>query len=288
MGIIYEKKGHIAYITIDNPQKANVLDKSTSDEIAQAWKDVWDDRQVRVAILTASGDRHFCAGHDLSAREQLTPEERRRRAVERIFWPPSGTVFGMPIGVDGRSGDHYPQIWKPVIAAVNGWAVGAGFYLLLTSTDIRIACEEHARFRYGLLSRGWLGGGPGAARLVRQIAHVDAMRILLIDEPFDAREALRIHLINEVVPHDRLMVRAEELASQIVKMPPVAVRMMKEFLIRFRDVSVDEAWHVSTLMDQLVNALTTDPEEGRRAFRERREPEYTGGLRYPDDDDVVS
>ena len=90
---------------------------------------------------------------------------------------------------------------------------------MLTSTDIRIACEEHARFKYALLSQGWVGNGPGATYLPRQVSYVDAMRILLTDEPFDAKEALRINLINEVTPHDKLLSRAEEIADSIAKMP---------------------------------------------------------------------
>ncbi|GIS82366.1 MAG: hypothetical protein CM1200mP15_09980 [Dehalococcoidia bacterium] len=98
------------------------------------------------------------------------------------------------------------------------------------------------------------------------------MRILLTDEPFDAQEALRINLINEVVDHSKLMERADEIATQIVKMPPVAVRMMKEFAIRFQDIPVTEAWRVQTLINSLLTQLTTDGDEGRKAFQEKREP----------------
>ena len=186
MGILYEKKGNIAYITINNIEKANILDRATSDEISEAWKNVWDDHDVRVAILTGAGDRHFCAGHNLETRPGITAEERERVRTENIFWPPSGTVNGSRFGVDGHLGDHYPQIWKPVIGAINGWAAGAGFYLMLTSTDIRLACQEHARFKFALLSQGWVGHGPGATYLTRQISYADSMKILLSDEPFDA------------------------------------------------------------------------------------------------------
>ena len=278
MGIVYEKKDRIAYITINNPDRANILDRQTSNELSQAWKDVWEDRDVRVAILTGAGDRHFSAGHDLAIRPDVTEEERTQIRAEAVFWPLAGTVNGARIGADGRLGDHYPQIWKPVIGAINGWAAGAGFYITLTSTDIRIACEEHARFKYALLSQGWVGSGPGATYLVRQIAHVDAMRILLTDEPFDAAEALRINLINEVVPHERLMTRAEEIATHIAGLPPLAVRMMKEFVIRFRDVPITEAWRVQTLMNTLLTQFSADGEEGRQAFLEKRRPEYTGGI----------
>ena len=150
---------------------------------------------------------------------------------------------------------------------------------MLTSTDIRIACDEHARFKFALLSQGWVGGGPGATYLTRQISHADAMRILLTDEPFDAQEALRINLINEVVGHDQLMERAEEIATQIAKMPPVAVRMMKEFAIRFQDIPITAAWRGQTLIYSLLTQLTTDGDEGRQAFREKREPNFDGGIR---------
>ena len=290
MGVLYEKRGHIGYITINNSAKANILDRATSDEMAQAWKDVWDDNDVRVVILTGVGDRHFCAGHNLEPRPDVTPEERERVRAESIFWPPSGTVNGSRFGVDGHLGDHYPQIWKPVVAAINGWAAGAGFYLMLTSTDIRIACSEHARFKFALLSQGWVGHGPGATYLTRQVSYVDAMKILLSDEPFDANEAFRMNLINEVVPHDRLMQRAEEIATQISSMPPLAVRMMKEFVIRFREMPVSEAWRVQTLMNTLLTQMTTDGDEGRQAFLEKRPPNFTGGIRekgkpFPDLDD---
>lgn len=279
MGIIYEKKNHIAYITINNPEKGNILDHQTSNELSEAWKEIWEDWDVRVAILTGAGDRHFCAGHNLAPPPGVSEDDRERIRAESVFWPLSGTVNGANIGADGRLGDHYPQIWKPVIGAINGWAAGAGFYAMLTSTDIRIACDQHAQFKFALLSQGWVGGGPGATFLTRQIAHADAMRILLTDEPFDAKEALRINLINEVVPHDQLMSRAEEIANQIAGMPPLAVRMMKEFVIRFRDIPVTEAWRVQTLINSLLTQFTTDGDEGRKAFLEKRPPEFTGGIR---------
>ena len=283
MTVKYEKRAHVATITIDNPDKGNILDRQTSADIAAAWQQVWDDGEVRAVILTGTGDRHFCAGHNLATRPDITAEERERVRAENIFWAPSGTVNGARIGADGRLGDHYPQIWKPVIGAINGWAAGAGFYLMLTSTDIRLASAEHARFKFALLSQGWVGNGPGATFLTRQIAYADAMRILLTDEPFDAQEALRMNLINEVVCHDRLLERAEELAQHIAALPPAAVRMMKEFAIRFREIPITEAWRVQTLMNTLLTQLTTDGDEGRQAFLEKRPPQFTGGLRQKGD-----
>ena len=176
-------------------------------------------------------------------------------------------------------GDHYPRVWKPVIAAVNGWAAGAGLYLLLSSTDIRIASAEHARFKFALLTQGWLGNGPGASLLAHQLRYSDAMKILLTDEPFDAAEAHRIGLVNEVVPHEQLMERAEKMARHIVSLPPVAVRMMKEFVVRFGDLPTDQAWHIQNIINSMLIQTTMDGEEGRQAFNEKRSPNFAGTLR---------
>ena len=278
MAVEYHKEKGVAYVTISNPKKANILDRSTSNEISEIWKDAWEDLDVKSIILTGDGDKYFCAGHSLELPEGVTPDDNERIRTESIFWPLSGTVNGAKIGADGRLGDHYPQIWKPVIGAINGWAVGAGFYLMLASTDIRIASHENARFKFALLSQGWVGGGPGATYLTRQISHADAMKILLTDEPFNAEEALRINLVNEIVPHGELIKRAEEIAHGITKIPPLAVRMMKEFVTRFGDIPVTEAWRVQTLMNTLLTQLSTDGIEGRQAFLEKRPPEFTGGM----------
>ena len=279
MPIVYEKRDSVAYITLNNPDKANILDKPTSDAISEAWTDLWEDHDIRCAILTGAGDRHFCGGHNLAARVNITEEEREYLRTQRIFWPLAGTVHGQKTGVDGRMGDHYPRVWKPVIAAVNGWAAGAGLYILLSSTDIRIASREHARFKFALTSQGWLGHGPGATLLARQLRYIDAMKMLLTDEPVDAEEALRIGLVNEVVAHAQLMERAEKIARHIVTLPPVAVRMMKEFVVRFGDLPTDQAWHIQSLINSLLIQTTIDGEEGRRAFNEKRSPNFTGALR---------
>lgn len=279
MAIDYVKRDGVAYITLNNPSKANILDKKTSDAISDAWIDLWEDRHIRCAILTGAGDRHFCGGHNLQPRPDLTQEDREYLRTQKIYWPLAGTVHGQRTGVDGRMGDHYPRVWKPVIAAVNGWAAGAGVYILLSTTDIRIASAENARFKFSLTTQGWVGNGPGAALLAKQLRYSDAMKILLTDEPFDAQEALRIGLVNEVVPHADLMARAEALARHIVTLPPVAVRMMKEFMVRFGDLPTDQAWHVQNLMNSLLIQTTMDAEEGRQAFNQKRKPKFTGALR---------
>ena len=279
MAVDYEVRNNTAYITINSPEKANILDRTNSDLITQAWKDAWHDRDVRVVIVTGAGDRHFCAGHNLQPPEGVSAEDREFNRIYRSIWPEAGTVNGTPIGVDPHMGDHYPQIWNPVIGAINGWAAGAGLYLTLGCTDIRLACKEHARFKFALLRLGGLGAGPGATLLLRHLRYHDAMKMILTDQEVDAEEALRIGLINEVVPHDQLMSRADELAQEIAAMPPVAARMMKEFANRFGDMPFDQAWQVQNMMTAMLGQMTTDGDEGRDAFNEKRPANYTGGLR---------
>ena len=167
--------------------------------------------------------------------------------MNSFVWPRAGTIGGRRIAVF-NGGVDFPQIWKPVIAAINGWAAGAGLYSLLTTTDIRIACAEHAKFYYALLSnRGGIGSGPIATRLIRQVPYLHAMKMLLSDQPRDAAEAERISLVNKAVPHDELMSHCEEIANRIAEMPPVAVRFLKEFLTKSRDMTEDQAWHLQLL-----------------------------------------
>ena len=104
MAIKYEKRDGVAYITLNNPAKANIFDKETSDEISAAWIDMWEDRDIRCAILTGAGDRHFCGGHNLAPRPELTDDDREYLRTHRMFWPLAGTVHGQTTGVDGRMG----------------------------------------------------------------------------------------------------------------------------------------------------------------------------------------
>lgn len=279
MSIRYQTDNHIAIITIANARRANSLDKQHALHLGAAWRAAWDDRHVRAIIVTGEGDRHFCGGHDLSVRGDVTSEEHEFLALERIFRPPSGYINGFQTDIDGGMADHFPRTHKPVIAAVNGWAVGAGLYMLLASTDIRIAARGNANFRFGLISRGWVGAGPGATMLLKQLRYVDAMKMLLADETVDAEKAVRIGLVNEAVHAAQLMPRALELANRIAEMPPLATIKMKEFVHRFSDLSVEQAWNVQAMMNFLLLQTTQDAQEGRTSFLERREPNYTGEYR---------
>jgi enoyl-CoA hydratase/carnithine racemase len=253
------RDGGVQTITLNRPDKLNAFTQTLHAELHEALEQARDPA-VRAVVITGAG-RGFSAGQDLTAFGEGGDVAAMLRATYHV------NVMAI------RS------LEKPVIAAVNGWAAGAGLYILLSSTDIRIASREHARFKFALLSQGWLGHGPGASLLIRQLRYIDAMKILLTDDPFDADEALRIGLVNEVVPHAQLMERAEKIARHIVTLPPVAVRMMKEFVIRFGDLPTDQAWHVQNLINSLLIQTTTDGEEGRQAFNEKRQPNFTGALR---------
>ena len=108
MPIDYEKRQHVAYLTINNPRKANILDRDISQQLSDAWTEVWQDRDVRAAVITGAGDRHFCAGHNLEALADLTPEDRERYTIERLVWPAAGTVNGSRTGADGTDGRPLP------------------------------------------------------------------------------------------------------------------------------------------------------------------------------------
>ncbi len=277
---IFEKKEAIAYLTIDNPEKANVMDSQVMEEMGEAYRDFWQDRDMKVMILTSVGDRHFSAGHNIQPPPPgKSYEDARHEQAENFFWPRAGTVNGRDIVVFG-GGVDFPRIWKPIISAINGWAAGAGLYMLLNTVDIRIACQEHARFYFALLSnRGGIGSGPSATHLIRQLNYAHAMKMLLTDEPIDAKEAERIGLIYEAVPHEQLMTRCEELARRICELPPVAVRMLKEFAIKSRDLPEQAAWDMQYNLNFMVNQMTKDSDDATPAFLEKRKRNVTGQTR---------
>lgn len=277
---IYEKKGAIAYLTVNNPEKANVMDSQVIEEMGEAYKDYWEDRDLRCLIVTGIGDRHFSAGHHIQPPPPgMSEEDRRQQGIDRFIYPRAGTVNGREISVF-NGGVDFPQIYKPVVGAINGWAAGAGLYMTLTTIDIRIACAEHARFFYAFTTNlGGIGSGPAATRVMKQLNYAHAMQFLLMDEPIGAEEAVRVGLVNEAVPHDQLMSRCEEIAEKIASHPPIAVRFLKEFLIRGQDLTQDQAWHMQWVFNHLAATHSDDAMEGARAFLEKRSRKVTGETR---------
>lgn len=276
MQVQLEIADHIATITIDNPNRANVITHEMARELDVAWRTCQDDHNVRAVVLTGSGDRHFSAGHDLRQPDGISADELELMGLERTFRPLSGTANGFRTGADPTMADHFPRLTKPVVAAVNGVAVGAGLYVLLASTDIRIAARGRAAFKFGLVSRGWIGAGPSATLLLKQLRYVDAMRMLLEDPTIDADEAVRIGLVNEAVEPSELMQRARAVALTLASQPIHAVRYIKEFAHKFAELPAEQAWRVQTLMNDLLLHNTADGREGRAAFMEKRQPEWTG------------
>ena len=276
MPIDLKTSGNVATITIDNPDRANVITHQTARELDSAWRVCQDDYNIRAVILTAVGSRHFSAGHDLRQPDNVSADDYGLIALERTFRPLSATVNGFRSGADPSMADHFPRITKPVIAAVNGMAVGAGLYMLLASTDIRIAARGNAGFKFGLVGRGWIGAGPSATLLLKQLRYVDAMRLLLQDPTIDADEAVRIGLINETVEPSELMPKAQAIAAQLAGLPVHAVRFIKEFAHSFSELPTEQAWRVQSLMNDLLLHNTADGTEGRDAFTERREPKWSG------------
>lgn len=256
MGVIYVKRGRIAYVTINRPDAANALDGETADELETAWIDFRDDPNVWIAILTGAGERAFCAGADLA--KGMGPSNRMEET-------PGGLKSRIIFDLKGIN------IWKPIIAAVNGHAIGSGTEML-TGCDIRIAAPN-ATFGLYEVRYGQIPFGGSVVRLARQIPYCHAMKLLMTGQRIDAAEALRIGLVNEVVPLDQLMSRCEEIADQILDNAPLAIRSIKEVVIRSQGMSLEQAYAVESLYGERLGH-TDDSREGPKALAERRRPEW--------------
>jgi enoyl-CoA hydratase/carnithine racemase len=254
----YEKRGRIAYITLNRPDVMNALHLEAHLELAEIWEDFRDDPDVWVAILTGAGERAFCAGNDLKVTAQRTADGGDIQGDAR---PPFGRItrdFDCP---------------KPMIAAVNGVAVGGGLELAL-ACDIIIA-SDLARFGLPEPRVGLFAGAGGEHRLARQVPFKLAMGLLLTGRIFGAGEAHRIGLVNEVVPHADLTGAAERWAAEILECSPLSLQLTKEAALDGLQHSVDDA--LARDHDRLQRLLASaDFVEGPRAFAEKRRPQWTG------------
>lgn len=256
MALIYEKKGKIAYITINRPEAMNAMDPETYRELSEAWVNVRDDSDVWVAIITGAGDKAFSAGADL--------KKTIGRPVEAWhFWQTQ----------EEQILNRGLEVWKPVIAAVNGYCLAGGMTLLL-ATDIRIAAE-HATFGLSEVSRGILPGNGGTQRTIQQLPYPVAMYFLLTGERMNAEDAVRAGLINKVVPLPELMAEAERIARRICENAPLAVRAIKELAVRGQYLPIEYGLRLEQAVQQVLSA-TEDAREGPRAFSEKRNPSYSG------------
>jgi enoyl-CoA hydratase/carnithine racemase len=264
--VLFEKRNHIAYITFNRPQVHNAFNPETIVRLAEAWKQVNTDDDIRAAIVTGAGNVAFSAGADLGRLIPLFTGARKPEDEwdERLL-------------ADRRQGDaallrNY-DVDKPVIAAINGFCIAGGMELI-QATDLRVASENAS---FGLQEVKWaiIPAAGSLARLQRQIPYCKAMEILLTGNRIDAQEAWRIGLVNYVVPQDQLMARAEELASTIAANGPLAVRKIKEAVRRTSGRPLEEAFKIENEIARDV-MRSEDAKEGPRSFMEKRKPNYKG------------
>lgn len=254
---IYEKKGHIAYITINRPEVMNALHYGANVELGEIFNDFKQDDESWVAIFTGAGERAFSAGNDLKATAAATARGEKLSDKPVIF---GGITSGF-------------ECYKPIIAAVNGFALGGGFELAL-ACDIIIAAE-HARFGLPEPRVGLIAAAGGMHRLPAQIPLKLAMGMMLTGKQITAQEAYRIGLVNEVVPGTEIMAVAERWANEILECSPVSVRLTKEAVYAGLTYSVEEAMKLDK--PRLKRLLESeDFVEGPKAFSEKRKPQWTG------------
>ncbi len=240
--VLYEKRDRIAYVTLNRPEARNAIDQDTHELLWRTWEDFRDDDSVDVAILTGAGEA-FSAGADLKTYIPPWMEATPRQVKDNVATGLGGLTRGL----------H--RIPKPVIAAVNGWALAGGLETAL-ACDIRIA-SERAMFGSFEARRGYHHGDGGIVRLVNTCGAGVALEMLLTAEPIDAQRALQCNLVSRVVPHDRLMAEAELVARQILRNSQVAVRSAKETILDVIGRPLDDQLRIEAL-----NAYSApDPQE---------------------------
>lgn len=251
-----ERDGRVAVVTIDRRQVLNALDCATIDQLRRAMLDVRRDEAVRSVILTGAGEKAFVAGADIQELERLSPNEAEAYALEGQH------VF-----------DLVEHLGKPVIAAVNGFALGGGCELAMACT-LRVASET-ARFGQPEVKLGVTPGFAGTQRLPRLVGKGRALDLLLTGRIVDAQEALAIGLVNRVVPAADLTAKARELALALAALAPAAMRSIIEAVNRGMEMAFPEAAFLEATLFGLCFS-TADMREGTRAFLEKRPATFTG------------
>jgi len=265
--LLYEKKDAIAYITLNRPDKHNAIDPEMAVRLADAWQDYNHDDALRVAIITGAGDRSFSAGADLG---RLIPLLLGNRGPEdewdHRFIEDNYKVFRIALLKEYA-------LYKPIIAAVNGFCFAGGTELLQV-TDIRVAASN-ARFGLPEVTRGLAPAEVSLTLLPRQIPFCKAMEILLVGDAIDADEAWRIGFVNYVVPPRELLPKAEELARKIVDNGPLAVKLIKETVLKTSGVTIEMGHKLGENVRYRLG-MSEDAKEGPKAFVEKRRPVYRG------------
>jgi enoyl-CoA hydratase len=252
----YEKKGPIAYVTINRPKVLNALNTPTWTDLKAAFEDAKVDASVHGVILTGAGDKAFIAGADISELAHVDAYEAEE-----------SSRFGQGVL------DLIENLGKPVIAAINGFALGGGCETAM-ACSIRIAVE-HAKFGQPEVKLGLLPGGGGTQRLPRLIGKGRALQLILTGETISAQEAYRIGLVNEVVPAANLIARAETILKQISANAPIAVKFSLEAANKGMDTSQAEGFALEASYFGIC-AATEDKKEGTSAFLEKRAPQFHG------------
>ena len=255
MSLIYQKEGKIATIILNRPKALNAMNADMGQKLLDAWVDFSEDSETVVLIVTGAGDRAFCAGTDIKERDSTQRDPHIAR-----FWGP-----GLKTPMKGI------ELYKPVIAAINGYCLGGGMELALVC-DIRIAADN-AEFGQPEIKRGIFPGMGATQRLPRLMPYNLAAEILFTGARLDAHEAHRIGLVNRVVSKDDLMNTAREMAETIAANAPLALRAVKESLLRSYELPLEQGLRVEGLLRRIVGD-TEDAKEGMRAFVEKREPEF--------------
>ena len=267
--ILYEKRGRIAFVTINRPERRNALNRAAFGQLANAWLDFNEDPEIWVAIVTGAGENAFCSGGDLKEAIQFFVDNAAELASGEKSAGAEGYLPNSPLIAMLRD----VEIYKPIIAAVNGICVAGGMEMLL-GTDIRIASEK-ASFGIFEPRRALFPGGGTTVRLPRQIPYCMAMEVLLTADAVPAPLAYEMGIVNRVVPHEKLMETAVAFAETICKNGPVAVRMVKECVHKNLKLPLSEAFDLELDYSAKV-FMTEDAQEGLAAFREKRPAVWKG------------
>jgi enoyl-CoA hydratase/carnithine racemase len=254
--VLYEKKGAIAYVTVNRPKVLNALNTPTWADLRAAFEDARDDTSIRGVILTGAGNKAFIAGADISELAHVAAFEAER-----------SSRFGQEVL------DLIENLGKPVIAAINGFALGGGCETAMACT-IRIAVET-AKFGQPEVTLGLVPGGGGTQRLPRLVGKGRALQLILSGEIISAQEAYRIGLVNEIIPAADLIARAEGILKKIASNAPIAVRFALEAANKGMDTSQGEGLLLEASYFGLC-AATEDKKEGTTAFLEKRTPQFHG------------
>ncbi len=264
--VIYEKHDGIAVVTMNRPEVRNAINTEMLCRLADAWQDVNDDPDVRVAVLTGTGDKAFCAGADL---DKLVRMMQGLRPPETEF--DQRVIDDVNIIYKGLLRNY--TVWKPIIAAIRGFCVAGGTEIL-TCTDIRIAGDDA---RFGLAEVKWslFPMGGSTVRLPRQISYCNAMEILLTGEQLSAERALQMGLINKVVTPAQVMPEAMRYAHVLNDAGPLAVQAVKRSVLEGRNLTHEQALEKEMEIGIPVS-MSEDCREGTKAFKEKRKPVFKG------------